>query len=182
MLVTVHAKRGKDGMTAAGVLPSFGGIACHDAWKPYDSFAGVAGHALCNAHLLRELAAVTETGTGLDKAWAKQAIDALLALKDAADAVRAAGQGAIGPQVLARQRTYYRDAAATGIALNAARNGKLQEKRNALAARMQARESDYLRYATDLRVPFDNYPDTAVMPMFAVRGGLAAGQGGALAA
>lgn len=156
VLVTVHAKRGKDGMTAAGVLPSFGGIACHDAWKPYDSFAGVAGHALCNAHLLRELAAVTETGTGLDKAWAKQAIDALLALKDAADAARAAGQGAIGPQVLARQRTYYRDAAATGIALNAARNGKLQEKRNALAARMQARESDYLRYATDLRVPFDN--------------------------
>jgi hypothetical protein len=28
----------------------------------------------------------------------------------------------------------------------------------------------------------DNYPDGAVMPMFAVRGGSAAGQGGALAA
>ena len=28
----------------------------------------------------------------------------------------------------------------------------------------------------------DNYPDAAVMPMFAVRGGPAAGQGGALAA
>jgi transposase len=27
VLVTVHAKRGKDGMAAAGVLPSFGGIA-----------------------------------------------------------------------------------------------------------------------------------------------------------
>ena len=50
VLVTVHAKRGKDGMTAAGVLPSFGGIACHDAWKPYDSFPDVAGHTLCNAH------------------------------------------------------------------------------------------------------------------------------------
>ena len=34
VLVTVHAKRGKDGMTAAGVLPSFGGIAVRDAWKP----------------------------------------------------------------------------------------------------------------------------------------------------
>ena len=44
VLVTVHAKRGKDGMTAAGVLPSFGGIAVHDARKPYDSYAGVAGH------------------------------------------------------------------------------------------------------------------------------------------
>jgi transposase len=34
VLVTVHPKRGKDGMKAAGVLPSFGGIAVHDAWKP----------------------------------------------------------------------------------------------------------------------------------------------------
>jgi transposase len=36
VLVTVHAKRGKDGMDAAGVLPAFGGIACHDAWAPCD--------------------------------------------------------------------------------------------------------------------------------------------------
>jgi len=31
-------------------------------------------------------------------------------------------------------------------------------------------------------IGLDNYPDAAVMPMFAVRGGPAAGQGGALAA
>ena len=37
-LFTVHAKRGKDGMKAAGVLPSFDGIAVHDAWAPYDTF------------------------------------------------------------------------------------------------------------------------------------------------
>jgi hypothetical protein len=47
---------------------------------------------------------------------------------------------------------------------------------------MAAREADYLRFASDLRVPFDNYPDVAVMPMFRVPGGSAAGQGGALAA
>ena len=35
---------------------------------------------------MRELAAVTEAGTALDQAWARQAIDVLLALKDAADA------------------------------------------------------------------------------------------------
>ena len=67
VLVTVHAKRGKEGMMAAGVLPSFGGSACHDVWRPYDSFTGVAGHALCGPHLLRELAAVTEV---LDRACA----------------------------------------------------------------------------------------------------------------
>jgi transposase len=90
VLVTVHAKRGKDGMKAAGILPFFTGIAVHGAWKPYDTFENVAGHALCGAHVLRELVAVTETGTDLDGTWAQQAIDALLALDEAAEAARAA--------------------------------------------------------------------------------------------
>jgi hypothetical protein len=66
-LFTVHAKRGKEGMDAAGVLPSFTGIAVHDAWAPYDSYNRAEGHALCGSHLLRELIAVTGTGTDLDK-------------------------------------------------------------------------------------------------------------------
>jgi hypothetical protein len=156
VLVTVHAKRGKDGMQAAGVLPHFGGIAVHDAWKPYDSYDNVAGHALCNSHLLRELIAVTETGTSLDRAWAQQAIDALLALKEAAEATRQAGHAAISRTTRNEHEDWFRKAAATGIALNAGRKGKLQEKRHALATRMQAREDDYLRFARDLRVPFDN--------------------------
>jgi transposase len=156
VLVTVHAKRGKDGMKAAGVLPFFTGIAVHDAWKPYDAFGNVAGHALCGAHVLRELVAVTETGTDLDRAWAQQAIDALLALDEAAEATRAAGKTAIDPQVLAEHEDWYRKAAGTGIALNAGRHGKLQEKRHALAKRMKDRGDDYLRFARDLRVPFTN--------------------------
>ena len=86
MLVTVHGKRGKDGMDAAGILPAFAGIAVHDAWAPYDSYGTVAAHALCNAHILRELTAVTETGAPRDVIWARQAIGALLALKKAAGA------------------------------------------------------------------------------------------------
>jgi transposase len=156
VLVTVHVKRGRDGMTAAGVLPFFTGIAVHDAWKPYDTFGNVAGHALCGAHVLRELVAVNETGTSLDKAWAQQAIDALLALDEAAEAARAGGQDAIDPLILEEHEDWYRKAAATGIALNAGRNGKLQQKRHALAARMQDREDDYLRFARDLRIPFTN--------------------------
>jgi transposase len=155
-LFTVHAKRGKDGMKAAGVLPHFRGIAVHDAWAPYDTFEDVAGHALCGAHVLRELAAVTETGTDPGKTWAQQAIDALLALNKAADAARAAGRDAIAAETRDRHEDWYRQAAGTGAALNAARQGKLQQKRNALATRMKAREDDYLRFARDLRVPFTN--------------------------
>jgi transposase len=156
VLVTVHPKRGKDGMKAAGVLPFFTGIAVHDAWKLYDTFSNVAGHALCGAHLLRELIAVTETGTSLDKAWAQQAIDALLALKGAADAAREAGRPAISAKTGKEHEDWLRKAAAAGITLNAGRNGKLQQKRHALATRMRDREDDYLRFARDLRVPFDN--------------------------
>ena len=156
VLFTVHAKRGKEGMKAAGVLPFFTGIAVHDAWAPYDTFENVAGHALCGAHVLRELVAVTETGTNLDSAWAQQAVDALLALNKAAEAARAAGEGAMDPEILAEHEDWYRKAAATGIALNAGRRGKLQQKRHALATRMKNREDDYLRFARDLRIPFTN--------------------------
>lgn len=48
VLVTVHEKRGTEGMAAAGVLPSFAGIACHDAWKPYENRAA-GGFALVRA-------------------------------------------------------------------------------------------------------------------------------------
>jgi transposase len=92
----------------------------------------------------------------LDKTWAQQAIDALLALKDPAEAARQAGHAAIDQQVRGEHEDWFRKAAATGIALDASRNGKRQQKRHALAIRMQAREGDYLRFARDPRVPFDN--------------------------
>jgi transposase len=169
VLVAVHPKRGKQGMDAAGVLPAFAGIACHDAWKPYDGYDGVAGHALCGAHLLRELIAVTETGTEDDVIWARQAIDALLALNKAADAARDAGHHATDPEILDKQCRWFREAADAGIVLNAARRSKLQKKRNALATRMRDRADDYLRFAHDLRVPFDNNQAEQVIRMAKLR-------------
>jgi transposase len=165
VLVTVHARRGTDGMDAAGVLPAFGGIACHGAWAPYGCYQGLAGHALCNAHVLRELTAVTETGTDGDVTWARQAIDALLALKKAADAARAEGLDAIGAETLEEHSRWFRAAAAAGTVLNAPRRTALQRKRHALASRMASREAGYLRFASDLRVPFDNNPAEQVIKM-----------------
>jgi transposase len=169
VLVTVHAKRGRDGMDAAGVLPGFAGIACHDAWAPYDCYQDLAGHALCNAHVLRELTAVTETGADRDVTWARQAVDALLALKKAADAARAGQLGAISEETLREHSRWFREAASAGIALNAERRTALQKKRHALASRMAAREADYLRFARDLRVPFDNNEAERVIRMSKLR-------------
>jgi transposase len=54
-----HRKRGKEAIDAAGVLPHFTGIAVHDAFTSYSRYPA-ATHALCNAHLLRELIAVVD--------------------------------------------------------------------------------------------------------------------------
>ena len=132
-------------------------------------YDGVAGHALCGAHLLRELAAVTETGADQDRVWAEQAIDALLVLKDAADGARAAGQAAIDPDILEKHGRWFRDADGAGTALNAARRSKLQKERHALATGTRDRADDYLRYAHDLRVPFDNNEAERVIRMSRLR-------------
>lgn len=59
--LSVHRRRGAEGIDAAGILPGFRGVAMHDAWAPYDTYTD-AVHALCAAHVLRELVAVTERG------------------------------------------------------------------------------------------------------------------------
>jgi hypothetical protein len=79
-----------EAIDAAGVLPHFAGIMVHDAFAPYAHYRS-ATHALCNAHMLRELIAVVDhhaahlsPSSGDIPAgwcWAGQVIDALRALK-----------------------------------------------------------------------------------------------------
>ena len=85
-LFTVHAKRGKVAMDAAGVLGGFAGVAVHDGWAPYWRYD--VTHALCGAHLLRELEGVAdEPGQG----WAAGMAELLVDAKLACDRARAAG-------------------------------------------------------------------------------------------
>jgi transposase len=156
-LLSLHPKRGRAAMDAAGVLPAFGGVAVHDAWAPYDTYTA-ASHALCAAHLLRELVAVTETGTDGDlgsKAMAGQAIDALLRLKEVADAAHADG---ITPDTdtVAFEQAALASAARIGQNTTAGRENKLIAKHHALFTRISQRLADYLRFLTDPQVPFDN--------------------------
>ena len=37
-LLMVHPKRGRQAIESMGVLPSFAGVAVHDAWAPYDTY------------------------------------------------------------------------------------------------------------------------------------------------
>ena len=156
-LITVHPRRGREAMDAAGVLPAFGGIAVHDAWAPYDTYT-TAGHALCAAHLLRELVAVTETGSEGrygSKAMATQVIDVLLRLKKLTEAAHSEG-GSVDWVALGFGRIALRSAAQIGAGATAGRQNAIEAKHHALFTRILARFEDYLRFTTDAAVPFDN--------------------------
>src|SRR4051794_32803495 len=135
-----HRKRGTEAIDAAGVLPHFTGIAVHDAFAPYARYRSVT-HALCNAHLLRELIAVvdhatahprTEAGMPAGWCWAQQVIDALLALKAVTDT------GALpDADTLAGHRRLIVSAALIGASPEGVPPGAVGRRHRALARRIR---------------------------------------------
>jgi len=64
----VHPNRGAAALNSpSSLLPTYHGWAVHDCWPSYFGYAA-CHHALCGAHLLRELTAVAEQG----RRWAAQ--------------------------------------------------------------------------------------------------------------
>ena len=159
VLLTVHRKRGREAIDAAGVLSRFGGTAVHDAWAPYDTYTN-ATHLLCAAHACRELIAVTEFATGKHAkktaAMAQQAFDAIMDLHKAADKAIERGETAINGWAAERGLRYLQAAVRLGVQHTAPRASKLERKHNALFTRLRDRFDDYTRWVHDLRLPFSN--------------------------
>ncbi len=151
--------RGRSAVTAHDVLPGYTGVAVHDALSVYDAYPQ-ASHALCGAHLLRELTAAGEAHP--DQAWPQAAIDALTGLLALAHAARAAGQvGAGGLEAhnagtAQRLRQDYRHAVLCGLARHPLARGRKQSTTRNLLQRMQARSAQILAFTRDLRIPFTN--------------------------
>jgi transposase len=154
-LLMVHPRRGTEAMKAMGVLPSFAGVAVHDAWAPYDTYTGPE-HQLCCAHALRELQAVTDAAPAGRWCWAAQAAEALTAMQDLVREAAGQGRDAVDPAALAAQVRLYRSAVLAGASQTSARSGALMKKHNALARRLIDRQDDYLRFIRDFSVPPDN--------------------------
>jgi transposase len=85
----ISPKRGYLGMEQCGVLPLFHGIAMHDCWASYWSYEDCQ-HAVCCAHLLRELTGIVENHP--EQKWASAFIDLLTEMKKVKDKAVEAGK------------------------------------------------------------------------------------------
>jgi hypothetical protein len=89
--------------------------------------------------------------------WTQQGIDALLALKDAAEQAVAAGNASIDLAALFEHSNRFRQAALVGVSDNGSKTTTVGKKLHALARHMCDRITDYLRFASQPgRCPFDN--------------------------
>jgi len=157
-LYGLHAKRGKEGIDALGVLPTFSGVAVHDGFTPYRRYNDCT-HALCNAHHLRELTAAEERGA---QPWATEMACLLIELKNTVETAKHAGQTTLEPDTLAGYQARYRQLITAGYSQNAEpeRTGKRGRPRQgptrSLLLRIDQYQDDVLRFATNFEVNFDN--------------------------
>jgi transposase len=149
-----HAKRGYEAMEDGGVLSKFHGILIHDCWKPYWRLA--CEHALCNAHIVRELTALQED---YGQPWAGKLKTILL---EALSEAKANDEAVLAPERL----HHYQHRASIQIGygkrdnpeqrtMNGKRKGKQSVARN-LLERLQRLKNEVWRFASDARVAFTN--------------------------
>lgn len=156
-LLHADMTRGIAGTEATGLFPDFTGVAVHDRLAQYFSY-DKATHAVCCAHLIRDLASVATTST--QRPWTSSMTALLLKMKLAADEARAAGKEHLDEAVVADFLTRYDTVVNMAFSLNPAPVGRPRDgaERDAfnLAVALRDRKDDIVRFVRDLRVPFTN--------------------------
>ena len=158
-LYTCHPKRGKAGMESGGVLAEYSGVAVHDGWASYRNYG--CGHALCNAHHLRELTALYEQEK---QEWAQAMRSVLVAIKKSVQESRAQGETHLPPRVVQDYQTRYQTLLTQGflenpqnLTVSEGKRGRTkQSKGYNLLKRLEQGKEQVLRFMYDFLVPFDN--------------------------
>lgn len=165
-------RRGKAAMDEVGILPAFRGTSVHDGWPAY-TYYYQCRHALCGAHLLRELTYIEESHPHQRGQWAEPMAKLLLEIKAAVERAGEAGHSALTEQEQAEFLGRYDKLVRRGLELNPERNtrrrverGRAQAKggrgripqseAHKLVTRLESRRAEVLRFMTDFEVPFDN--------------------------
>ena len=155
----LHEKRGTDAINAMGVLPGYTGIMVHDCWSPYFKLEE-ASHALCCAHIARELVYAHEQ---LGQAWAERLKHLLFRILDEINQRSKSGVNAFTAAQLAAFELEYDEIVQDGMELNPLPERKPNQrgrigkgKVRSLLERLVNYKSEILRFAFDWTVPFTN--------------------------
>jgi len=155
--IKTHVKRGSAATDDIGILPEFKGIAVHDFWKPYYNYT-LCGHALCNAHILRELNGISEN---FHQAWPEQMKMLLVDIKQSTETVG----GALNlPETIDYEVRYDKILELAEKENSAKDTPKRRDKRGRIAKskasnlleRMKKYKKDILKFMTDPAISFDN--------------------------
>jgi transposase len=166
-------RRGKAAMDEIGILPAFRGTSVHDGWPAYQYYYQCR-HALCGAHLLRELTYIEESSPHQRGQWAEPLAGLLVEMKEAVEEAREAGRAALTEQEQGEYLRRYDELVRRGLELNPERHirrrqvepgeatakkgrGRIpQSEARKLVARLESRREEVLRFLTDFEVPFEN--------------------------
>jgi transposase len=170
--IEVQPSRGKKGMDAIGILLAYLGTIIHDCWASYFCYTAVR-HGLCNAHLLRELAAVLEN---TKQAWAQALIDLLLQMKSVKETLRSQNKRKPTRYSMKKFSLLYDKILSEALQQNPipapdpAKKGKPKRgKTGALVDRLILHKDKYLLFFADFSVPFDNNQAERDIRMFKVK-------------
>lgn len=153
----LHKKRGKKAMDDIGILPGYNKIMVHDFWKPYYKYDS-ATHAICNAHIIRELVYAEEE---MKQCWAGKLRELLLEMNESRKLLEK--DGSFQELVLQTYNLRYDNILADGFEANPVpvrqkwkrgRPGK--GKILSFLERLRDYKADILRFAADWSVPFTN--------------------------
>lgn len=152
-----HANRGKKAIEDIGILPNFKGTAVHDGYRSYTSYE--CNHALCNAHILRDLNGISEMH---QQEWSKEMKGLLLEIKKEVDLKKETG-ALMSQGEIESFENKYDEIIKGGIEEDYAQNIKLytddNKKRSPglnLLNRLRKHKEQFLRFMYDFNVPFDN--------------------------
>ena len=161
-LIRVHPKRGWEAMEDIGYLLRFHGILIHDCWAPYWKHPGDIAHAICCAHLLRELTGVEENHP--DYTWPGKFRELLLDMKKARDRRYEKGDTELSPYYqhkFSRQYDEIIDTAYAETPVPEPKSGskKGRKKRGkvlALVDRLKEYKASVCLFIKNFAVQFDN--------------------------
>lgn len=164
-LTSYHADgsgRGLEAMTAFGILDGFTGVAVHDAYSAYYSTTlnqdGLT-HALCIAHIQREVRGIAEHDPAADKdGWATELDELIENLFRWRDTWADKGHERLPAFKITKIHREWEDLLQRALTVHPHHSGRPGGQTHArrLAVRLRDRKEDYLRWLDDFAIPATN--------------------------